>query len=487
MARAGLWWLSRDFRLQDNPALMAAISDGPLLPVFFIDALTLSQGAASRWRLERGLRALDAALRKRTGGQGLVVLRGEPDVVLPRIMSSLGLSNLHQSDRPAPAMRQLQQKVEAALEPIGARFSRHMGHLLIHPSRVRTHTGTAYKVYSPFARALRRCGPDRPLGDAPAHINAFTAALPEIGLEPVDLATLDLAPDLKRGRAALEHFALPAGESAAHDRLDAFFDRAQGYSAGRDRPDLEATSNLSEHLALGEISPRTLWAMASLRAELDPASAAGITHFLSEVIWREFAWHLLIEEPDLPRICWRREWEAFPWRKSGEALQRWQRAQTGVALVDAGLREMWLTGRMHNRVRMVVASWLTKHLLTDWRAGLAHFEDCLTDWDPAANAMNWQWVAGCGPDASPYFRIFNPIRQQEQFDPQATYCKRWLTGFEGSATSEAGFWAQSIPLSWGAVQKWRAGPSDDLRTGREAALQALSQFRAKLEEDSYDL
>ena len=487
MARAGLWWLSRDFRLQDNSALLAALSDGPLLPIFFIDQLTLAQGAASRWRLERGMRALDAALRKRTGGQGLVVLRGEPDVILPRIMSSLGLHNLHQSDWPTPGMRQLQHRVEAALGPIGARLSRHMGHLLIHPSRIRTNTGTTYKVYSPFARALRREGPDRPVGDAPAHITAFSAAFPEIGLEPVDLPTLDLAPDLQRGRPALEHFALPAGESAAHHRLDAFFERARSYSAGRDRPDLEATSNLSEHLALGEISPRSLWAIASLKVELDPASVAGITHFLSEVAWREFAWHLLIEAPDLPQLCWRREWEAFPWRKNGAALQRWQKAQTGVALVDAGLREMWLTGRMHNRVRMVVASWLTKHLLTDWRAGLAHFEDCLTDWDPAANAMNWQWIAGCGPDASPYFRIFNPMRQQEQFDPHSIYCKRWLTGFEGSATPEAGFWAQSIPFSWGTAEKWRAGSSKDLSTGREAALQALSQFHTLLEESRDDL
>lgn len=478
MARAGLWWITRDFRLQDNPALIAALVDGPLLPVFFIDALTLAQGAASRWRLERGLRALDAALRQRTGGTGIAVIRGEPDVILPRIASYLGLRDLQQTDWPAPAMVQLQRRVAAALAPIDVSLSRHAGHLLVDPRHIRTKTDTAYKVYSPFARALRSHGPDRPVGDAPRHINAFRAGLAEIGLTPVDLTSLDLAPDLHRGRAALAHFALPAGESAAHDRLEAFLAQAQGYSAGRDRPDREATSNLSEHLALGEISARHLWAIAALRAELDPAASAGITHFLSEVIWREFAWHLLVEAPELPQSCWRREWEAFPWRKDGAAVQRWHRARTGVALVDAGLREMWLTGRMHNRVRMVVASWLTKHLVTDWRVGLAHFADCLTDWDPASNAMNWQWVAGCGPDASPYFRIFNPIRQQEQFDPQGVYCRRWLTGFAGAATPEAGLWAQSIPLSWGDAEKWRAGPPSELTQGRASALEALSQFRS---------
>lgn len=195
----------------------------------------------------------------------------------------------------------------------------------------------------------------------------------------------------------------------------------------------------------------------------------------------------MIEVPTLPQACWRTGWEALPARGDGKGLQRWQKAQTGVALVDAGLREMWLTGRMHNRVRMAVASWLTKHLRTDWRAGLAHFEDCLTDWDPTANAMNWQWVAGCGPDASPYFPIFNQKRQKDQFEPRGAYCKRWLTGFEGAASPEARLWPQTIHPHWGTARNWRACPDEDLTTGCEAALRALSHFRSPHEESRYDL
>lgn len=472
MMAPGILWLTRDFRLHDNPALLAAIADGPLLPVFIIDRLTMEQGAASRWRLEHALQSIDTTLRKRTGGKGITVLRGEADEILPALMKRLGVRKLHQSDWPTLQMRALQDRVRAALQPMGAGLILHPGHLLIHPGAVRTGNGGVYRVYSPFARAVKRLGPDRPVADAPHHIMAYTGPL-----QGLDLRRLDLAPDLHRGRAALEQFAAPAGEDAALARLDDFFERACAYPGGRDRPDLDATSSLSEHLALGEISPRTLWARATLRAELSPGQAAGIGKFLSEVIWREFSWHLLIDFPKLPVACWRPEWEGFPWRRDGSCLIRWQRAETGVALVDAGLRQMWLTGRMHNRVRMVVASWLTKHLLTDWRAGLAHFADCLTDWDPAANAMNWQWVAGCGPDAAPYFRIFNPERQAGQYDPRGDYRRRWLAGFDNTCGPEAEAWLESIPRAWHGGS-WRAAPPSILTEGRAAALAALAQFRA---------
>lgn len=474
MTAPGILWLTRDFRLHDNAALLAAIVDGPLLPVFFIDRLTLAQGAASRWRLARALQSLDAALRRRAGGKGITILRGEADEILPQMMKRLGARRLHQSDWPTSDMRALQDRMRAALPPDGAGLILHPGHLLVHPRAIRTGNGDVYRVYSPFARAVQRLGPDRPAPDAPLCITACTDA-PQ-GLDP---STLDLAPDLHRGHAALDHFAQPAGEDAALARLDDFLDRASAYPGGRDRPDLDATSDLSDHLAFGEISPRTLWARAMLRAEVSPEHAAGIGKFLSEVIWREFSWHLLIEFPQMPAACWRPEWEGFPWRKDSPALIRWQRAQTGVALVDAGLRQMWLTGRMHNRVRMVVASWLTKHLLIDWRAGLAHFADCLTDWDPAANAMNWQWVAGCGPDAAPYFRIFNPHRQAEQYDPSGGYRRRWLAGFDDAAGPETEIWQQSIPPAWGRGP-WRPGPPSILAEGRDAALTALARFRAAI-------
>lgn len=468
----GLLWLTRDLRLADNPALLAAIADGPLLAVFCVDRLTLAQGAASRWRLGQGLMAFDAALRRRTGGKGIVVLRGEPDALLPDLARRFGVRRAHQSHWPAPGMRALQDRVRAALRPAGAELALHPGLLLLRPKALRTGAGGAYRVYSPFARALRAHGPDAPAPDAPARIAAFAAAP-----EGEDLARLDLAPDLRRGRAALERFALPAGEAAAEERLAAFLDRAADYPAGRDRPDLDATSGLSDHLAQGEIGPRRLWSIAATRAEARPEVAVGIEKFLAEVIWREFSWHLLIDFPEMAERCWREEWEAFPWRNDGPGLTGWLRAETGVALVDAGLREMWVSGRMHNRVRMVVASWLTKHLLTDWRAGLAHFADCLTDWDPAANAMNWQWVAGCGPDAAPYFRIFNPEKQAEQYDPEGRYRRRWLAGFAGARTPEAAAWLDSAPRSWRVADEWRAGDHAALGQGRARALAALEAFR----------
>nr|WP_323041344.1 deoxyribodipyrimidine photo-lyase [Gemmobacter sp.] len=469
MTAPGILWLSRAFRLADNPALLAALKDGPLLPVFVLDAATRALGSAPRWRLERALQAFDADLRKRTG-QGILVLAGEADRILPALLNQTGAARVHQADWPEPAMQAVQARVRKVL---GDRLVLHAGHLLTHPGRLRTGQGGVYRVYTPFARALRALGPDRPLA-APVRITAHPA--PPAGL---DIATLDLAPDMHRGRAVLNRFALPAGEAVALDRLEAFLNRAAPYGADRDRPDIDATSGLSEHLALGEISPRTLWAIADLRAEADPRQAPGIAKFLSEVIWREFAWHLLIDYPAMPRAAWRADWQDFPWQGASGALTRWERGQTGIALVDAGLREMRVTGRMHNRVRMVVASWLTKHLLTDWRLGLAHFDDSLTDWDPAANAMNWQWVAGCGPDAAPYFRIFNPAKQAEQVDPQGRYRRRWLAGYSGDPGPEALAYLDSCPPGWAIPAHWRGDGADKaIADGRARALDALERFRA---------
>ena len=454
-----IFWLSRDFRFSDNAALAAA-ARGPVLAVFFIDRLLRAQGAASRWRLERGLRAFDAELRRRSG-RGALILRGEPDQLLPGLATTLGAAEVHQNDWPAPEMRTLQARVDAALRAGGRRLVLHPGHLLVHPRLVRTKTGGSYRVYTPFARALRGIGPDQPGASAPARITQ--AAPPAKGLA---LEDMNLAPDLHGGRAVLDRHALPAGEAAALARLDAFLDRVTDYETRRDRADLEATSGLSEHLALGEISPRSLWALARARGRDTPGASAGVEKFLSELIWREFAWHLLIEFPQMAAAPWRPEWRDFPWQGDSDQAEAWRRAETGIPLIDAGLREMRVTGRMHNRVRMVVASWLTKHLLTDWRLGLAHFQDSLSDWDPAANAMNWQWVAGCGPDASPFFRIFNPETQAERHDPAGRYRRLWLE-------TRAADYRATLPRSQTALPPTRV----TLGAGRQRALDAYASFR----------
>ncbi len=466
MTEPSILWLCRDFRLDDNVALVAAAVQGPVLPVFVHDAATDAQGSASRWRLERALRTFDAAWHRRTG-QRLTIMRGEPADLLPGLAAQIGAVTIHQNDWPAPAQRRVQAALRAALKDGPVQLCLHEGHLLLHPSRVKTGAGTTYRVYTPFARAARAAGPDSPVA-APGNLTA----LPAIG--PLRVADLALAPDMHSGAAVLAEHALPVGEGAAYDRLDAFLDHAKTYPTDRDRPDIDATSGMSDYLALGEISPRRIWSTASMHAEAHPAQAAGIEKFLSEVLWREFAWHLLLEFPQMASKPWRGEWADFPWHKASAASRAWVRAETGIALVDAGLREMRVTGRMHNRVRMVVASWLTKHLLTDWRVGLRHFEDSLTDWDPASNAMNWQWVAGCGPDASPFFRIFNPVKQAETFDPKARYRDHWLRGDGARA------YRDTVPSSWDRPAKWRpAETAELLADGRARALGALERFNDK--------
>ncbi|NPD14829.1 deoxyribodipyrimidine photo-lyase [Xinfangfangia sp. D13-10-4-6] len=468
---AGLLWLSRNFRFSDNPALLAALADGPLLAVFCLDARTKALGAAPRWRLQRALQAFDAGLKKRGAG-GVLIVAAEPEEALPALMQAVGAARVHQADWPEPQTRGQQARLRAR---IGAGLVLHPGHLLAHPAALRTGQGGVYKVFTPFANALRRLGAERPAPDAPARITGY--APPPLPFPTIPIAALALAPDMRRGGPVLARHALPAGEDAAFARLEDFLDRVGDYASTRDRPDIDATSGLSEHLALGEISPRSIWARAQIQAEADPGRESAIGKFLSEVIWREFAWHLLISFPDMPHAPWRGEWADFPWRGPGPDLDAWVQARTGVALVDAGLREMWVTGRMHNRVRMVVASWLTKNLLTHWHHGLAHFEACLTDWDPAANAMNWQWVAGCGPDASPYFRVFNPEKQAADYDPKGLYRRRWLAGYQGATGEEATAFLNAAPLSWSPAPRWSAGDPDRISGGRTRAHAALERFR----------
>lgn len=462
-------WLARDFRFHDNEALRAAAAQGPVLPVFVIDRMVRALGAAPRFRLEAALRAFDAAWQARTG-QRLTVLQGEAADLLPALARDIGAERIHQNDWPWAKQRQVQAAVNAALQGQACQLQLHQGHLLISPQKVTAAKGSAYRVYTPFARAVRKLGPDAPCPEV-----AAITALPSRGL--LD-SVPPLAPDLHRGASVLAAHMLPVGENHALHRLDDFLDHAQPYPDLRDHAAEDVGSNLSEHLALGEISPRLIWARASLQAHLHPAQAAGIDKFLSEVIWRDFAWHMLIDFPDLAQRQWRADWQDFPWRGESPDLQAWRQARSGVPLVDAGLREMWVTGRMHNRVRMVVASWLTKHLLSDWRLGLAHFEDCLTDWDPASNAMNWQWVAGCGPDASPFFRIFNPVKQAAQYDAAGRYRQRWLAGYQGQTSPQAAAFLKAIPLAWDSPARYDES-ADEIRLalGRSRALEALAAHK----------
>jgi deoxyribodipyrimidine photo-lyase len=282
---------------------------------------------------------------------------------------------------------------------------------------------------------------------------------------------------MRRGAAVVARHA-NVGEAAAQDRLGAFCaGPVADYADRRDRLDLSATSNLSENLATGELSPRAAWAAG--RAALErQGGGKGAETFLQELVWREFAYHLLYHTPRLTDANWREDWDAFPWRADNADAERWRRGMTGEPVIDAAMRELYVTGRMHNRARMLVASYLCKHLMTDWRGGEAWFRETLIDWDVASNAMGWQWAAGSGPDAAPFFRIFNPATQAEKFDPDRAYRRRWLAELSRSPGADALSYFDAIPKKWGlkASQPYPS-PLVDLKTGRERALEAYTRLR----------
>ena len=303
----------------------------------------------------------------------------------------------------------------------GSSLRRFGGALLFEPGDIRTGDGGPYKVFTPFYKACLKAGISRAPKPAPGKIPAPDAGLDGDGLEALNL--LPTAPDWSGGLAEVWR----PGEAGAQAQLDRFLDAAAAsYKADRDRPDLAGTSRLSPHLHFGEIGPRAVWARAEASIARNGALEGGVRAFQRELVWREFSAHLLFHFPDIPERPWRENFARFPWREDEAALQAWQRGRTGYPIVDAGMRELWETGWMHNRVRMVAASFLVKHLLLSWQAGEAWFWDTLVDADLANNAASWQWVAGSGADAAPFFRIFNPMTQGRKFDPDGDYVRRWV-------------------------------------------------------------
>jgi deoxyribodipyrimidine photo-lyase len=453
-------WFRRDLRLSDHPALAAAVATGqPVLPLFIHDETVETLGAAPRFRLGLSVGALAADLAAQ--GSRLILRRGRALDVLAALAAETGATAIHWSRYYAPDHIARDRAVKDWAAGAGIAARSYAGALLHEPSRLLTGAGRPYSVFTPFRRRLAASDIEPPL-PAPGRLQP-----------PGDWPDGDRLDDWRMARAmnrAAEVVAahLSVGEAAARDRLGLFLqDRAGRYAEDRDRTDRDATSGLSENLAWGEISPRQIW-------HLTTALSGTGEKFLSELAWRDFAWHLMAHFPDLASRSWRAGWDRFPWRADSDRAEAWRRGRTGVELVDAGMRELYVTGRMHNRVRMVVASYLTKHLLTDWRIGLRWFQDCLVDWDPAANAMNWQWVAGSGPDAAPFFRIFNPDTQAERFDPDGLYRRRWLAHAARPPAPDALSFFAAIPRSW------RMDPADPpprpvepLAAGRAQALAAF--------------
>jgi deoxyribodipyrimidine photo-lyase len=408
-AGTSLVWFRQDLRLADNAALAAAIErGGPVVPVYIWapeEEGAWPPGAASKWWLAQSLRALGEELERR--GSRLLVVRGPSAETLARLAVETGANAVFWNRRYEPAAIARDRSVKASLRDRGLTAESFNANLLFEPWTVANRAGKPFRVFTPFWRTVI-ARPIPPLApDVPRRLRA-----PENWPPSLAPAELPLAPAIDWARGLRETW--QPGETGAMRQLQRFAGEAAEYENNRDIPGRAGTSRLSPHLHFGEIGPRQIWRSA---CESQP--------FLRQLIWREFAYHLLFHFPESADTALRPEFAEFPWRPAPKLFRAWGRGRTGYPLVDAGMRELWHTGWMHNRVRMVTASFLVKHLLIGWREGAAWFWDTLVDADLANNTLGWQWVAGCGADAAPYFRIFNPALQAAKFDPDGAYVRRW--------------------------------------------------------------
>lgn len=413
MATVTLVWFRQDLRLRDNPALVAAAQRGPLAPVFVWaphEEGAWPPGAAARWWLHQSLAALQSDLAARGGA--LLLCRGDSATALRAAARSAGATAVYWNRRYEPHAIARDRQVSAALQASGLQVADFNAALLREPQEVATQTGEPYRVFTPFWRSCLKGPPIPPPQPPPRGLQFAPFDRPGVALRDLQLEpAIDWAAGLRA--------AWTPGEAGAQRQLSAFIRQHAGYAAHRDFPAKEATSRLSPHLHWGEISPRAVWHAIE--------AAGGGASYQRELIWREFAHHVLFHFPHTPAEPLRPEFARFPWQPEPRLLRAWQRGRTGYPLVDAAMRQLWVTGWMHNRMRMLTASFLVKHLLQPWQDGAAWFWDTLVDADLANNTLNWQWVAGCGADAAPFFRIFNPAEQARKFDKAGAYVDRWLT------------------------------------------------------------
>ncbi|SDU03295.1 deoxyribodipyrimidine photo-lyase [Verrucomicrobium sp. GAS474] len=479
MPSPALVWFRADLRLADNPALQAALArGGPVIPVY-IDARgeeeAWAPGGASRWWLHHSLQALGDSLRER--GSRLVIREGASLGTLQALLKETGAEALFWNRRYEPALIARDTRIKETLRKAGHAVETFNAALLHEPWTIANQSGKPFQVFTPFWKhALGKADPAAPL-PAPDRLPA-----PKAWPESIPLAALELEPTIPwhHGLAAAWH----PGEAGAAERVESFLLAAsENYAGDRDRPDLPGTSRLSPHLHFGEIGPRQIWhAYRRHAARIAPASPLWRgSRYLTEIGWREFSHHLLYHFPHTAEEPLREPFAAFPWVKDKARLRAWQKGLTGYPVVDAGMRELWATGWMHNRVRMIAASFLVKDLLISWREGAAWFWETLVDADLAQNTLGWQWSAGCGADASPYFRIFNPVTQGEKFDPLGRYVRRWcpeLAGLPG-AWLHRPWEAPGDLLARAGIVLGRDYPKPivDHAVARKNALAALSSIR----------
>jgi deoxyribodipyrimidine photo-lyase len=476
-------WFRDDLRVSDHPALHAASKTGrPVICLYVFDeqsnALRAPNarplGGAARWWLARSLRALQNDLN--SIGSSLVLRKGPVAKIIAGLARETHAGAAFWNEIAQAPYQTVADQVAAALKEIGVTSQGFPGDLLVHPANIRNKENRGLRVFTPFWRRVQASGdPPKPL---PAPRTLYP--VPNLASDTIESWHLEPAhPDWARG---LRDTWTP-GEVSGQERLKEFLGKGvAGYASERDRLDRCGTSGLSPHLRFGEVSPRQVWHAARFAAAERPALSGDIDKFLSELGWREFCRHLLFDVPDLAGRNLQPSFDAFPWQHNDKALRAWQRGQTGYPIVDAGMRELWHTGVMHNRVRMVAASFLVKHLLIDWRDGEKWFWDTLVDADPGSNPANWQWVAGSGADAAPYFRVFNPILQGEKFDPDGAYVRRWLPELAQLPASviHRPWSAAPLELADAAVELGKTYPEPiiDHKKGRERALDAYAKVRA---------
>ncbi|MDG1084247.1 MAG: deoxyribodipyrimidine photo-lyase [Planktotalea sp.] len=458
-------WFRRDLRVSDHPALSAACSACvPVIAVFIKDDIVDGLGAAPKWRLGKALEVFTQTLARLN--IPLILREGPAGDVLDALITETDAQGVYWSRLYDPACVTRDTVIKADLLSKGLEARSFGGHLMFEPWMVETKTGGMYKVYTPFWRSVKDRDVDVPLA-VPTSVQPY-----EGHLESADQSDWALGAAMRRGGVIVARHA-QVGEAAAQARLADFIENdVSDYVERRDIPSTRGTSGLSENLALGEISPHQCW-HAGMRALHEGKDDSEV--FLKELVWREFAYHLTHHTPHILDSNWKSDWDKFAWNEDADHPEviAWKQGRTGIEFVDAAMREMYVTGKMHNRGRMIVASYLTKHLLTHWKVGQAWFDDCLTDWDPASNAMGWQWAAGSGPDASPYFRVFNPVTQLDKFDRERGYARAWIAEGQGNPPDTATSYFEAIPKSWGLRSTdIYPKPIVEAATGRQRALNA---------------
>lgn len=480
MTATTIVWFRQDLRLHDNPALAYALKVGSILPIYILDDRTAGQwklGGASRWWLHHSLQSLTESLKQ--CGHQLNLFVGNPLEIIPSIIHQTKANGVVWNRCYEPFAIDRDQSIKSLLKGMGVEATSFNASLLFEPWTIANQQGSFFKVFTPFWKHCLR-QPVEEVVDSETGLKSSN-----LSLEPikgfVSLDQMNLLPSHPNWAVG---FDWKVGEAAALDKLDHFIQSMiHAYKERRDFMDKEATSKLSPHLHFGEISPRVIYHRCHEVLGVGQGDMAGTHHFLSELGWREFSYHLLYHFPELPTQPFRSEFSQFAWGDQPEILKRWQQGQTGFPVIDAAMRELWHTGYMHNRARMIVASFLTKNLLIHWRRGAEWFWDTLVDADLASNSASWQWVAGCGVDAAPYFRIFNPVTQGETFDPEGAYVKRWVPELAKLETKyiHQPWTAPFAVLKDAGIRLGHTYPHPmvDLKSTRERALQAYAWIKSK--------